>query len=74
MADTVLEGGDPLVCDYVLDDFKLDTYEVLIKCYALGRIGEMKDNESKPLLEKLSFSDNVKASKVAQWALAQIDS
>jgi len=74
MGDSIFVGQDEIVCDYLLDDFKLDTCEVLIKCFALGQIGEKNDKESTSLLEKLSFSDNVKVSKVAQWALAQIDS
>jgi energy-coupling factor transporter ATP-binding protein EcfA2 len=72
-ADCIFEGGDPVACDFRLEDFRGDTYETLAKCFALDRLAGNREPDIRSLLERLSFSDNRKIRLAAEWALREAD-
>jgi GTPase SAR1 family protein len=71
--NSVFDGFDPIAGDYMLIDFKEETYSTLMKCVAMQQIIDLKITDCKDELVKYTFSENEKLRTVAEWALKQLE-
>ena len=65
--NTILHGDDPIAGEYYLQDFEGETNGTLLKCVALDRLGELKEDSK--LIQQYCDSPNKKIKSVASFIL-----